>query len=52
MRETYEESCKSLTEALAKWEELKKTDLAGLNGTLGDKAVAAPPALAAPGCGK
>jgi photosystem II stability/assembly factor-like uncharacterized protein len=52
MRESYQESCKSLTEALAKWEELKK-DLATLNGTLGDHKVAVPPAVTgAPSCGQ
>jgi hypothetical protein len=46
MRENYQDYCKSLTEALTKWEDLKKTDLATLK-------VAAPPAVAAPsGCGK
>jgi photosystem II stability/assembly factor-like uncharacterized protein len=53
MRETYQESCKSLSEALAKWEELKKTDLVTLNGTLGDHKVPVPPAAAAaPNCGQ
>lgn len=53
MRESYQESCKSLTEALAKWEELKKTDLVTLNGTLGDHKVPVPPAAAAaPNCGQ
>jgi photosystem II stability/assembly factor-like uncharacterized protein len=52
MRENYQESCKSLTEALAKWEELKKNDLATLNGTLGEHKIALPPAIAAPSCGQ
>jgi hypothetical protein len=30
MRENFQEACKSLTEALTKWEELKKSDLAPL----------------------
>jgi hypothetical protein len=53
MRESYQDSCKSLTEALTKWEELKKNDLAALNGTLGDKKIAAPPAVTGtPSCGQ
>jgi len=53
MHENYQATCKSLTEALAKWEELKKTDLAALNGTLGDHKIAAPPAVTgAPSCGQ
>jgi hypothetical protein len=53
MHETYHDACVQLTDALAKWEELKKTDLAALNATLGDKKIAAPPAgPAPPPCGK
>jgi photosystem II stability/assembly factor-like uncharacterized protein len=53
MKETYQDACKSLTDALTKWEELKKTDLATLNGTLGDKKVAIPPPVTgAPSCGQ
>jgi hypothetical protein len=48
MKESYADACKSLTGALAKWEELKKTDLAALNGK-----VAIPPAVTgAPSCGQ
>jgi photosystem II stability/assembly factor-like uncharacterized protein len=53
MRESYQDSCKSLTEALAKWEELKKTDLITLNGTLADHKVTVPPAVpGATACGQ
>jgi hypothetical protein len=53
MRESYQESCKSLTQALAQWEELKKTDLAALNSGLGANKIAVPPpAPAAPPCGQ
>jgi hypothetical protein len=53
MRESYQDSCKSLTEALAKWEELKKTDLTTLNGTLADHKVTVPPAvMGATACGQ
>jgi photosystem II stability/assembly factor-like uncharacterized protein len=46
MRENFQEACKSLTEALTKWEELKKSDLTALK-------IAAPPAIPAPGsCGQ
>jgi photosystem II stability/assembly factor-like uncharacterized protein len=44
MRENFQDSCKSLTQALTKWEELK-SDLAAAK-------IAAPPALAAPSCGQ
>ncbi|HUB82945.1 MAG TPA: hypothetical protein VMB03_29300 [Bryobacteraceae bacterium] len=44
MRENLEDACKSLTTALTKWEELKKSELPPLG-------IPAPPALAAPaGC--
>ena len=52
MRESFQDSCKSLTAALAKWKELKKADLATLNGTLGEHKAAVPPAVAAPSCGQ
>jgi hypothetical protein len=53
MRESYQDSCKLLTRALAQWEELKKTDLATLNGALGDRKVTVPPAApGAPPCGQ
>ena len=53
MRESYQDSCKLLTQALAQWEELKKTDLATLNGALGDRKVTVPPAApGAPPCGQ
>jgi len=53
MRENYQDSCKSLSEALTKWEELKKSDLATLNGALADHKVAVPPAVTgAPDCGQ
>jgi hypothetical protein len=53
MRESYQDSCKALAEALAKWEELKRTDLTTLNGTLADHKVAVPPAVTgAPACGQ
>jgi len=53
MREVYQDSCKSLSTALTQWEELKKTDLATLNATLGDHKVAVPPAVTgAPACGQ
>jgi hypothetical protein len=46
MRENFQEACKSLTEALIKWEDLKKNELAPLN-------IAAPPAMAPPSaCGQ
>jgi hypothetical protein len=46
MRENFQEACKSLTDALTKWEELKKNDLTALK-------IAAPPAISAPGsCGQ
>jgi photosystem II stability/assembly factor-like uncharacterized protein len=46
MRENFQEACKSLTDALAKWEELKKNELPSLK-------ITAPPAVAAPGaCSK
>jgi photosystem II stability/assembly factor-like uncharacterized protein len=45
MRESYQDSCKWLGEALAKWEELKKTDLPALK-------VAAPRAVTVPACGQ
>ena len=53
MRESYQDACKSLTEALTKWEELKKTDLTALNGTLADHKVTVPPAVTGvPPCGQ
>jgi hypothetical protein len=45
MRENFQDACKTLTEALTKWEELKKTELAAVK-------VTAPAVLAAPKCGK
>ena len=46
MRENFQEACKSLTDALAKWEELKKNELPALK-------ITAPPAVTAPGaCSK
>ncbi len=51
MRETYEDTCKSLSGALTKWEELKKTELTTLNGTLGANKITIPPAVTgAPSC--
>jgi len=53
MHETWQDSCHQLTEALAQWEALKKTDLSALNAQLADHKIAAPPpAPAAPSCGK
>jgi photosystem II stability/assembly factor-like uncharacterized protein len=53
MKESFQDSCKSLSEALAKWEELKKADLSTLNGTLADhKITAPPPVTGVPACGQ
>jgi photosystem II stability/assembly factor-like uncharacterized protein len=53
MQETYQDSCKSLTQALAQWEALKNTDLAALNSALGERKIAVPPAApSAPPCGQ
>ena len=54
MRETYQESCKSLTKALEQWDALKKTDLTTLNGTLGAHKITVPGTVtpAAPSCGQ
>jgi len=53
MKESFQDSCKSLSEALAKWEDLKKNDLTTLNGTLTDHKVAVPPPVTgAPACGQ
>jgi hypothetical protein len=50
-RETYEDACKSLTDALKKWDDLKKTELTTVNGTLGANKIAVPPAVTgAPSC--
>jgi hypothetical protein len=45
MRENFQDACKTLTDALTKWEELKKNDLPAVK-------VPAPAALTAPNCGK
>jgi hypothetical protein len=46
MRENFQDACKSLTDALTKWEELKTKDLTALK-------IAAPPAITAPSsCGR
>jgi hypothetical protein len=46
MRENFQEACKSLVDALTKWEELKTKDLTALK-------IAAPPAITAPSsCGR
>ena len=45
-REEFQDSCKSLTDALAKWEDLKKSDLAAL------KISVPPPVTGMPACGQ
>jgi photosystem II stability/assembly factor-like uncharacterized protein len=51
MRENWQDSCHQLTEALTKWEELKKTDLEALNSQLAERKVAVPGAAPrAPAC--
>ena len=53
MRENFQDSCQQLAQALRQWEDLKRADLAALNGALGSRQIVVPPAaLAGPPCGQ